>query len=226
MVRVAPDPVINTVLFDWRLTLFADEDAAAWVRNAAVSIGRTLSVAESDAIVERLDRAEKEPEIAASLGCCDCSLQENRDAMLAWFRAADIDDELAMAIWKRDGDPAASFPYPDTAPVLRALRQLGCRTGVVSDIHYDIRALFRHYEIFDYVDAWVLSFEHGIQKPDTEVYAMALTALDARPEETLMVGDRYHHDGVAASIGITSLILPAIKGSGVRGLDAVLRLVG
>jgi putative hydrolase of the HAD superfamily len=218
--------VIDTVLFDWRLTLFADEDEAAWVRNSAVSIGRTLSVAESEAIVERLGRAEKEPAIADALDHCDCSPEENREAMLAWFRAAEIDDELAVAIWERDGDPAASFPYPDTAHVLRALRELGCRTGVVSDIHYDIRRLFRHYELDDYVDAWVLSFEHGIQKPDTEVYAMALAALDARAEQTLMVGDRYHHDGVAASIGITSLILPAIKGAGVRGLDAVLRLVG
>jgi hypothetical protein len=40
-----------------------------------------------------------------------------------------------------------------------------------------------------------------------------------------MVGDRATHDGASVEAGVPAVILPTGKGAGVRGLDAVLRLV-
>jgi FMN phosphatase YigB (HAD superfamily) len=71
----------------------------------------------------------------------------------------------------------------------------------------------------------VLSFEHGIQKPDPQMFTIALDALDIEAGDALMVGDRVSHDGGAASIGIPTLILPAQHAMQPRGLDAVLRLL-
>jgi FMN phosphatase YigB (HAD superfamily) len=55
-----------------------------------------------------------------------------------------------------------------------------------------------------------LSFEHGIQKPHPRLFQIALDQLGVTPRETLMVGDRAARDGGAASVGIATLILPAV----------------
>ena len=110
----APDAVINAVLFDWRWTVFADEDDRTWIRNSAASIGRTLSDDEIEAIIHRLRDGGTATGDRGRARRCDTSLEVNRAAMLALYRAAGLDDELAVAIWERDGHPDSSFPYADT----------------------------------------------------------------------------------------------------------------
>lgn len=75
------------------------------------------------------------------------------------------------------------------------------------------------------LDAYVISFEHGFQKPDPRMFTTALEAVRAAPNEALMIGDRVTHDGGAAAVGIDTLILPAPAAFGMRGLDVVLRLL-
>ena len=64
------------------------------------------------------------------------------------------------------------------------------------------------------IDAYVLSFEHGVPKPDPRIFELALQAVGMNLEETLMVGDRASHDGGAAAVGITTLILPPLPEHG------------
>ena len=112
---------------------------------------------------------------------------------------------------------------------MAALQEHGIRMAVVSDIHYDIREHFRRHDLDRYVDVYVLSFEHGCQKPDAEMFSRALDALAVSADRALMVGDTPAHDGGAADVGIQTYILPGPFRSGRReplGLDAVLRLVG
>jgi HAD superfamily hydrolase (TIGR01549 family) len=218
--------VIDTVLFDWRGTIFTDEVDPTWIRNAAASVGRTLDETKVSDIVARLGEAEKQPTINAALAACDHSLEANREAMLSWFRAAGIDDELAEAIWARDGHPDASFPYPETREVLAELHAREFRIAVVSDIHYDIRDHFRRHDLDRFVDGYVLSVETGFQKPDPRMFLAALELVGSVPSRALMVGDRYDYDGAAAALGITCLILPPTPPGASHGLDAVLRLVG
>ena len=73
------------------------------------------------------------------------------------------------------------------------------------------------------VDAFVLSFEHGVQKPDPAIFRLALEALGVAPDEAVMVGDRPSHDGGAAFAGVAALVLPPAPDHGPRGLDLVLR---
>jgi len=232
VVRLAPGSVtFDAVLFDFRGTLFNVEDDPTWIRNAALSIGRALSDDEVADTVRRLDETlAARPDLSTALERCDTSLAVHRGALLAWFAATGLDDELAHAIWARDAeDPAANFPYPDTEPVLRALHEHGTRVAVVSDIHYDIRDHFVRHELDAFVDAYVLSYRYGCKKPDAEMFSRALEELDVAAERALMVGDRASHDGAAAEFGIASYIFPGPFQEGnrkPRGLDAVLRLVG
>ena len=103
--------MIDAVLFDFRGTLFNDEDDA----DVDPELGGEHRPRASGRRRDRRDpraarRAlKKQPEIAAALARCDTSLEVHRDANLAWFRAAGLDDELAVAIWARDGHPDATY---------------------------------------------------------------------------------------------------------------------
>jgi HAD superfamily hydrolase (TIGR01549 family) len=219
--------VIDAVLFDFRGTLFNDENDTAWLRNSAASIDRPLDDVQVARTLEQLRAAEHEPQIAAALNRCDTSLETHRDANLAWFRAAGLDDELAFAVWGRDGLPDATFAFPDAAPVMSALRAAGKAIAVVSDIHYDIRDHFARHALDPFVDTYVLSYEHGIQKPDAAMFTLALDALGVAPERALMVGDTPARDGAAVEVGIPTYLLPGpfkAGRAGPRGLAAVLQL--
>lgn len=221
--------MIDAILFDFRGTLFNDEDDTSWIRNSGASIGRDLSDDEVSAILDRLGATEKDPEIADALGRCDTSLEVHRDANLGWFRSAGIDDELAVAIWARDGHADATYAFEDSAPVMRAVQRGGRGIAVVSDIHYDIRDHFRRHDLDQFVDSYVLSCEHGIQKPDAEMFTLALDALAVSADRALMVGDTPSNDGAATKVGIPTFLLPGpfqAGRPGPRGLDAVLRLAG
>lgn len=219
----------DAVLWDFRGTLFGDEDDESWIRNSAATIGRVLNDETIADVLSRLASTEDRPDLHAALARSDTSLEVHREANLAWFAAAGLDDDLAVAIWARDGHPDASFAFPDAAPVMRTLHEHGIRMTVVSDIHYDIREHFRRHDLDCYVDHYVLSFEHGCQKPDAEMFTRALGALDVAADRALMVGDTPANDGGAAHVGICTYILPGpfrAGRRGPRGLDAVLRLAG
>ena len=219
--------MIDAVLFDFRGTLFSDEDDRAWIRNSGASIGREISDNEIAAVLQRLEVTGQDPEISAGLGRCDTSLEVHREVNLNWFRAAGLDDDLAVAIWVRDGHPDATYAFEDAAPVMGAVRAAGRGVAVVSDIHYDIRDHFRRHDLDQYVDSYVLSYEHGIQKPDAEMFTLALDALAVSADRALMVGDTPANDGAATKVGIQTFLLPGPFQAGrigPRGLDAVLRL--
>jgi putative hydrolase of the HAD superfamily len=108
---------------------------------------------------------------------------------------------LHEALYDRHMRPAAWRPYPDAAEVLRALRERGIKVGVVSNIGWDLRPVFRAHGLDPYVDGYVLSYEHGIQKPDPRLFKTACAALGVEPRDVLMVGDDRRADGGAAALG-------------------------
>jgi len=47
----------------------------------------------------------------------------------------------------------------------------------VSDIHFDLRPEFEAAGLGDLIDAFVFSFEHGVQKPPAEFFRIAADSL-------------------------------------------------
>ena len=92
-------------------------------------------------------------------------------------------------------------PTPTPPRCCGALRERGIGVGVVSNIGWDLRPVFRDHGLDRYVDAYVLSYEHGIQKPDPRLFAAACEALGVDPRDALMVGDDRRADGGAAALG-------------------------
>jgi HAD superfamily hydrolase (TIGR01549 family) len=104
-----------------------------------------------------------------------------------------------------------------------AIRKCGCKTALVSDFHMDLRPHLREHGVE--MDAYVISFEHGFQKPDPRMFRTALDELGVDAGDALMVGDRASHDGAATLVGIDTLLLPAPLEFGPRGLDVVAAMV-
>ena len=99
----------------------------------------------------------------------------------------------------------------DVGPVLKTIKNLGVHMAVLSDIHVDIRSAFERAGLLSLIDLFVLSFEHGVQKPRPEMFQLALEGLNLPASQVLMVGDRAAYDGAAVGEGIATLLLPALR---------------
>ena len=167
-------------------------------------------------LLARVATTSQHADVVAARRRADCSVDLNRAASLLEWRLSGCDDALALAIWQRDGSPGVSLPYTDVPEILGQLNACGMRIGVVSDIHYDLRPLFERCGLAHLVDAYTLSFEHGVQKPDPRLFEIALAELGIAPAEALMVGDRASRDAGGAPLGIMTLILPPAPSFGPR----------
>ncbi|GGZ11650.1 hydrolase [Streptomyces olivaceoviridis] len=200
------------VLFDFSGTLFRAESAASWLRATLDETGHTLPEPELAATARALEAAGALPggaepaelpaDLAAVWAARDESAALHRAAYTGLSRRVPLPDPgLHDALYERHMSPAAWTPYPDAEKVLRALRVRGIGVGVVSNIGWDLRPVFREHGLDAYVDAYVLSYEHGVQKPDPRLFAVACEALDADPRRVLMVGDNRAADGGATALG-------------------------
>jgi putative hydrolase of the HAD superfamily len=200
------------VLFDFSGTLFRVESTDSWLRAALAGTDVRLAEAELAAAAVALeavgalpgggDPARVPQELADAWLIRDRSAALHRAAYTGLSRQVPLPDPaLYDALYDRHMAPAAWSPYPDAAEVLRTLRERGVPVGVVSNIGWDLRPVFRAHGLDPYIDTYVLSFEHGVQKPDPRLFATACEALGADPRTTLMVGDDRRADGGAAALG-------------------------
>jgi HAD superfamily hydrolase (TIGR01509 family) len=224
------DARVEAVLFDFSGTLFDDTgvlDADALVA-AAGHRGVELSPAEAADVIRRTLRHVDSPEGFAAREGCDLSAEAHREV---WTRliaeAGPFGPELTEAVYAALTDPGAWHPYPDTVPVLGALREAGVPVGVLSNIGWDIRPAFERVGALGWLRAVVLSCEHGVAKPDPALFALACERLGAHPSRVLYVGDDPVKDGAAVRAGLPVYLLPSERSAGTpRGLAAVLRLAG
>ncbi|WP_030147211.1 MULTISPECIES: HAD family hydrolase [unclassified Streptomyces] len=229
---------MTAVLFDFSGTLFRVESTDSWLRGTLTGAGLRLAEADFTATARALEAAGALPgggdparvpeELADAWRTRDRSAALHRAAYTGLSRQVTLPDPaLHDALYDRHMTPAAWAPYPDAAEVLRALRERDIPVGVVSNIGWDLRPVFREHGLDRYVAAYVLSYEHGIQKPDPRLFAAACEALGADPRRTLMVGDDRRADGGAAALGCEVHFVDHLPVTDrPDGLRPVLELVG
>ncbi|MEU9736820.1 HAD-IA family hydrolase [Streptomyces sp. NPDC048002] len=203
---------MTAVLFDFSGTLFRIQSTESWLRGALTEREVDLPEAELAATAQALERMGALPgganpswlpeDVASVWGVRDKSRELHRAAYTGLSRHVPLPDTgLHDLLYDRHMAPESWQPYPDAADVLRTLRERGIGVGVVSNIGWDLRPVFREHGLDRYVDAYVLSFEHGVQKPDPRLFRAACAELGADPGEVLMVGDDRRADGGAAALG-------------------------
>ncbi|MES4903965.1 MULTISPECIES: HAD-IA family hydrolase [unclassified Streptomyces] len=203
---------IKGALFDFSGTLFRIEPTESWLRAALDATGTAVPEEDVPRYARRLEDAGAlpggappravPPHLAEVWGVRDRSAENHRAAYTGLAREVRLPrPELYDALYDRHMAPAAWRPYPDAAEVLGELRRRGVRIAVVSNIGWDLRPVFRAHGLDEFVDAYVLSYEHGVQKPDLRLFRMACDALGPAPADTVMVGDDRRADAGAARLG-------------------------
>ncbi|RME38647.1 MAG: HAD family hydrolase, partial [Thermoflexia bacterium] len=92
----------------------------------------------------------------------------------------------------------------DLVALLREVRALGLRTGLLSNHPTNLRRLLANHGLIALFDAIVISAEEGLMKPDPAIYRLILERLGAAPEEAAFVDDWRPNVEAARALGITS----------------------
>jgi len=98
--------------------------------------------------------------------------------------------------------------YPDTVETLTALREMSLRMGLISNSKSDwaVRAILEKHDLSKLFEVIVTSAELRMRKPRLDIFTRALVALDAKPRETVFVGDSLQADIIGArTAGIRSI---------------------
>jgi HAD superfamily hydrolase (TIGR01509 family) len=215
----------DAVLFDFGDTLFYRAGGPPRMVELARDAGRDLSEGEARELWAEVQRAARTP---ASLATGRDLSREAHDE--EWLRLYTAFDELGpgigAAMYEHEMGPGGWLPFTDTRPTLEALRDAGVKIAVVSNAGWDVRIQFIAAGVHELVDAYTVSYEVGVIKPDAALFLRTCTQLGVAPARALMVGDTPRPDGGAVAAGIATYLLPLAPPGGPRGLDAVLRIVG
>ncbi|BAW31594.1 MAG TPA: TIGR02253 family HAD-type hydrolase [Methanothermobacter sp.] len=100
-------------------------------------------------------------------------------------------------------------PFPQTIPTLIYLKGKGYNLGVISN-----GLTIKQWEklirlgIHHFFDEVVTSEEVGFQKPDIEIFREALNRMGCKPEDSVMVGDKFREDIIGAvNAGMSAILV-------------------
>lgn len=203
----------DAVLFDFSGTLFHCETTESWLRGALASMGIAAPEdAEVAAWAARLHESGGQPgghsdfavptRLADLWARRDLSTEDHRAAYCALVEQVGLPwPGLADVLYERHCLPEGWSPYPDTIAALELLRSRGVPVAVVSNIGWDLRTVFKHFDVDRLVDGYVLSYEVGVKKPDPRIFELACELVGRAPGKVLMVGDNVAADGGATALG-------------------------
>ena len=230
-----PARSLDTVLFDLDDTLHDDTAAyRAAARAAATALARERPI-DVEALVEAYEAEATAFWEALSSEHLSHAIGDQRERM--WHAAllrGGLDD---TALARRAAEAyvlarsEALALTPGSLDVLTALRERGCKLGLVTNgfaaTHHD---KIDRLGLRERMDAFFLADEVGMVKPDPELFRHACRALGSEPARTAMVGDRYRRDVVGAhEAGLFTVLLDVhgipVPDGGPRP-DAIVRSIG
>jgi putative hydrolase of the HAD superfamily len=99
--------------------------------------------------------------------------------------------------------------FPDTIPLLIYLKNKGYRLGVISNgltiKQWEKLIRLGLYHFFDEV---VTSEEAKVEKPNQEIFNLALNRMDCEPHMSVMVGNKFREDIMGAiNVGMTAILV-------------------
>ncbi|MGH7721571.1 MAG: HAD family hydrolase [Candidatus Dormibacteria bacterium] len=201
---------IAAVLFDYGLTLVSFEPPGEALEAAQEAIARCVEAAGHprpplamlrEAVHDRVEAQVSAHEASGALREIDVAALERRAFSDIGL---DLDEELRdrCSVLAQEAWWHGVTLYPEAIGVLRGLRRAGLRVGVCSNAAWRSASMhdqLREVGLASVIDAAVFSGEVGWRKPSRRLFAAALRALGARPEQTVFVGDRMREDIVGAA---------------------------
>jgi HAD superfamily hydrolase (TIGR01549 family) len=225
---------VRAVLFDFGGTLCAPQPAAVQVQRASRELGLGLTGTECERLAAELLKLGMPggpypdtvpPQLEQLYTSRDLGPEQHRAAYLGLMSGADAPAALIEAVYEQILGAAGWVPYSDAHRTLSSLAELGIAVGLVSNVGFDLRPILTAHGMSELAAQATLSYEHGVVKPEAQIFRLALENLGAAASGTLMVGDSETADGGASALGMRTLILPMSAAGGEHGLRRVLKLV-
>jgi putative hydrolase of the HAD superfamily len=204
---------VDTVLFDLDDTLHDDTTAyRAAAREVAQAVARDHPI-DAEAVFAGYESAVSAFWSGLTADHLRLGIAAERERM--WYDAllaAGLDDRQvareAAAAYGRARSGALELS-PGAREVLAALRERGCKLGLVTngfaETHHD---KIDRLGLRDLIDAFFLADEVGMVKPDPALFRHACGVLGSEPARAAMVGDRYGRDVVGArEAGLFTVLL-------------------
>jgi len=123
--------------------------------------------------------------------------------------------------------------HPDVIPTVDRLRDAGISLGVISNFEEWLERLLESLGVTDYFPVRVISGVEGVEKPDPEIFRIALERADVAAEESVYVGDHPFFDIEAAEeVGMVAVLIdrrgryPDAEGIRITSLEDLAAAVG
>jgi putative hydrolase of the HAD superfamily len=131
------------------------------------------------------------------------------DALRALFRQNQI-----FSLWSR--------PARAAAETLAALRDAGFRLAVISNSDGSVEGMLDRLGLKSHLEFVIDSKVVGVEKPDPQIFRMALERSGADPAKSVYVGDMFHIDVVGArGVGIDAVLVDPAGLNGARACRRV-----
>jgi putative hydrolase of the HAD superfamily len=99
-------------------------------------------------------------------------------------------------------------PRPEAVPVIKKLKTMGYRVGLISDCSPETPAAWSKTPFDGIFDVTVFSCVAGVKKPDPRIYQIATDSLKVKPEDCLYIGDGSSHELTGAKqAGMTPVLI-------------------
>ena len=114
------------------------------------------------------------------------------------FLGPDVDLAALETVASRYWQYPPTALHADVVPTLEALRAAGYRLGVIANQPSQVRAALERDGLVPYFEAWGVSDDLGLHKPDPALFVRTLELAGVPARRTAMVGDRLDYDMVPA----------------------------
>lgn len=98
--------------------------------------------------------------------------------------------------------------YDDVVPCLETLQAAGLRMVVLSNWDNSLHRVIRHFDLTKYFVDVIASLEEGVEKPDSEIFHIAMDRVGATADQVLHIGDNPLDDVRGAqAVGIDAWLI-------------------
>jgi len=112
------------------------------------------------------------------------------------------------------------LPFKGVSEVLNTLKKDSIGLGVISNWDCTARDVLDAAGLIDYFDHLIISCEVGVNKPDPQIFKLALQTADVKAQECIYVGDNYYDDVLGSrKVGIVAVIINRFGTLGIEEIN-------
>lgn len=138
------------------------------------------------------------------------SFDEVRKRAIAYYREGKKGDKESAAYYgvaTPKWDSSLEIKYPDADESLEKLSKQ-YKIGIIANQNLGTAKRLEEHGLMKYIDLVVASAEEGVEKPDPEIFKIALERSGCEASDACMIGDRMDNDIIPADkLGMKTVLI-------------------